>query len=126
MYKDSVRKLFDSPRNAGVFDESKNVVVGRAGDRSAGATVEFSLAIDGQVIKDAKFRAYGCPHTIAAASYVAANLVGAEVDALAGFDPHRMTEALDFPAEKLGRALIIEDALRRCRELLAAKGAGHQ
>ena len=57
---------------------------------------------------------------------MAANLVGAEVDALAGFDPHRMTEALDFPAEKLGRALIIEDALRRCRELLAAKGAGHQ
>ena len=117
-YSEVVRILFDSPGNAGVFDKSNNVVKGRAGGRPMGAEVEFSLKLEGLVIQDARFLAYGCPHTIAAASRIAERLVGTRVGEPFEFDAQALALELDVPADKLGRILVIEDALRCCYKQL--------
>jgi len=51
---------------------------------------------------------------MAAASRFAESLPGQPLTALHDFDPHELQRALDVPAEKLGRLLVIEDAVRAC------------
>lgn len=107
-------RRFREPAFAGRI-EASGATVGRAGSRRTGSEVVFYLRIaDGQ-ITEARFEAFGCPHTIAAADYVAENITG---QALAGLriDPHAIATTLGLPPEKLGQVLIVEDALRTALE----------
>ncbi len=112
-YGPLVRRLFADPPGAGRL-EGPDVRHGRAGDRVRdGAEVAFSLRVRDGVVAEARFQAFGCPHTIAAAALVAAGLPG-EALAAVDCDPHALARRLDVPAEKLGRLLIVEDALAAC------------
>jgi len=87
---------------------------GEAGDEEAGTRVVFTARVrDGRV---AGLRAwvFGCPHTRAACDRVVQQLTGAPVAALGQLDPRELGADLEIPAEKAGRLLIIQDALRNC------------
>ncbi|MGW8370097.1 MAG: iron-sulfur cluster assembly scaffold protein, partial [Gammaproteobacteria bacterium] len=62
-----------------------------------------------------RFRAYGCPHALAAADAVAESLEGRSVDAMADLDWDALAARLDLPREKFGKLLRIEDALTECK-----------
>jgi cysteine desulfurase len=85
---------------------------GHAGRRADGIEVGFELEIDGGFVKSARFTAYGCPHTVAVTSWLCEVLEGARVDAGPPGTPAEWAERLEVPAEKLGRLLVVEDALR--------------
>lgn len=76
-----------------------------------GAWVRFAAFVDGERFGDVRFRAFGCPHTLAAASYVSACLRGAPIAAASGIDAATLARELDVPAGKMGRLLVVEDAL---------------
>jgi NifU-like protein involved in Fe-S cluster formation len=61
-----------------------------------------------------RFRAFGCPHTLAAADWVAALLEGSSVEALITVDWSALAGLLALPREKFGKLLRIEDALADC------------
>jgi|SRR5579871_1096590 len=118
-----VRALFMDLVNAGELPQSTGTahdVQGEAGGIGEGTWVRFSLQMsDGQVLR-ARYRAYGCPYTLATCEWLARQLVG---KALAGGDPaadltaavgiaSQWATALQVPAERLGRLLVVEDALR--------------
>ena len=84
---------------------------GRAGRRSAGTEVLFELEIAGEFVKSARFSAYGCPHTLAVVAWVCEVLEGGRVDAGIPESPADWARRFEVPAEKLGRLLIVEDAL---------------
>lgn len=63
-----------------------------------------------------RFRAYGCPHALAAADLVAEELEGRSVEALGRLDVEDIAARLDLPRDKLGKLLRIEDALMACME----------
>jgi cysteine desulfurase len=84
---------------------------GRAGRRSEGTEVCFELEIDGGFVKSARFSAYGCPHTVAVAAWLCEALEGARVDSGIPGSPVEWAAPFEVPAEKLGRLLIVEDAL---------------
>jgi hypothetical protein len=65
-------------------------------------------------VKDARFKSYGCPHTLAVASWLTGQLVGRRRDDGVPGEPAGWAEALAVPAEKLGRLLTVEDALGAC------------
>ena len=91
------------------------ILMGEAGAEKLGTWVRFVLQIDGTV-KDARVQAYGCPHTVAACHHVVAALQGRSLDDLVPGTPAQWGVAIDAPVEKLGRILIIEDALQAiCR-----------
>ena len=46
------------------------MVRGRAGDREQGAAVQFAFRIEQDRVVEARFQAFGCPHLLAAASWV--------------------------------------------------------
>lgn len=119
-YSFDVERRFDSPAGAGNIEASREGVVayGEAEDRSLNVWIRFEVQADGGTIREARFRAFGCPHTIAAASWAAEALRGAPVEALRSFDVDAARRALNVPKEKLGKLLRIEDALRACAERL--------
>ncbi|HEX4269076.1 MAG TPA: aminotransferase class V-fold PLP-dependent enzyme [Steroidobacteraceae bacterium] len=89
-------------------------IVGEAGGPGQEVWVRFRLEVADGVVKGALFKAYGCPHTLAVAAWVAERLRGRDRAALAPGRPAEWADALAVPVEKLGRLLVIEDALANC------------
>ncbi len=109
-----IQPLFQALPRAGAPEPgSGRWVQGRAGSRREGTEVLFHLqfSADGTV-SDVRFQAFGCPHTLATAAWVAARLPGRSRTTLVPDSPLDWAEALQVPAPKLGRLLRIEDALR--------------
>jgi NifU-like protein involved in Fe-S cluster formation len=112
-YSDTVRSHFRSLEGAGdLAPAAGEAVSGEAVALDRLAWVRFAARIDAGRIVDCRFRAFGCPHTLAAASLVAGRLRGAPIDALPAHDAGTLARELDAPAEKMGRLLVVEDALR--------------
>jgi cysteine desulfurase len=89
-------------------------VVGEAGGPGQEVWVRFRLSVRDGSVKSALFRAYGCPHTLAVAAWVAERLRGRGRADLVPGTPAEWAEALAVPVEKLGRLLVVEDALADC------------
>lgn len=111
-YGAEVRRRMASLAGSGSFAPAPDIATGLAGNREQGAEIELSCRIgDGQV-SEARFRAFGCPHFLAAASWLTDRLRGARRDELADWDWREAAEALEVPAAKFGRLLILQDAVR--------------
>jgi NifU-like protein involved in Fe-S cluster formation len=102
-----VRRLFRAPAHAGQLDGACRVQ-----RECQGVAVELSMAVDGPSIAKLRFRAYGCPHLIAAAEAFCEAYEGRSVAELAGFTAVELCERLPVPAQKTGRILVLEDAVR--------------
>jgi NifU-like protein involved in Fe-S cluster formation len=89
-------------------------VAGEAEDRTLHVWVRFQLQVVKDVVAAAVFQAFGCPHTIAAASTVADWLEGRPVEAARRLDVKALCAGLEVPVEKLGKLLRIEDAVAAC------------
>ena len=107
---------FERPRNVGAFDPAGDVVTGRAGRRDQGAEFVMSARIADDKIAAARFEAYGCPHCVAAGSWLSESLVGADRDRVSRWSWRDLAEALEVPTAKRGRLLILEDAMRALAE----------
>ena len=106
-YSTTVRELFDAPAHAGDLDGGKSVRLHEQDVR----LVLAAASIEGR-ISAMRFRAWGCPHVIAACEAACAELEGRPVDALLEFSGNDLMENLPVPAEKTGRILVLEDAVR--------------
>jgi NifU-like protein involved in Fe-S cluster formation len=104
---------FDRPRNAGRFAPGVNVIESTAGRPDQGAMFHLSALTSGEILMTVRFEAHGCPHCIAAASWLTEHLKGCTRDELAAWSWREVAEVLQIPAEKRGRLLVLEDAVRR-------------
>jgi hypothetical protein len=107
-YSPRVRALFSALPRAGPMPAVGRTVAGESVALERGAWVRFEARVDAGRIADCRFRAWGCPHTLAAAALVA------EALAAGGEAPgaHRLARELEAPPEKLGRLLVVEDAMQ--------------
>jgi NifU-like protein involved in Fe-S cluster formation len=111
-YHPLVIDLFRRLPFAGSMAADSAVIFGSAGDRESGTEVHFWLRLAGSRVESASFKVYGCPHTIAAAAWMAQKVRGLP---LADVERSTWTEVehvLAVPAEKRGRLLIVQDALK--------------
>ena len=90
------------------------VVSGEAGGRGQETWVRFHLVVAGGTVKEARFQAFACPHTTEVAAWLCGELPGRTREQLIPGTPSGWAQALGVPAEKLGRLLVVEDALRAC------------
>ena len=77
-----------------------------------GAWVKFEARVDAGRIVACRFRAWGCPHTLAASALAAGWLEGRPDGEATHCEAARLARELDAPAEKMGRLLVVEDAAR--------------
>jgi cysteine desulfurase len=87
------------------------VVTTEAGAPGDETWVRFHLTVEAGIVKAARFKAYGCPHTLAVMDWLTRRLPGRARDDGPPGTPARWAEELSVPVEKLGRLLVIEDAL---------------
>jgi cysteine desulfurase len=104
------RRARELPR-VGAPDDP-NWIVATAGGEAQGALIELSLEVRGQRAERARFRAYGCPHVVASASWLAEHLVGRTRPEIESWDWREVQRALDVPPAKFGRLLTLQDAAR--------------
>ena len=90
------------------------VVTGDAGGPDKGTWVRFQLRVEGGTVKEARFQALACPHTMDTAAWLCGQLPGRTRERLIPGAPAGWAEARSVPVEKLGRLLIVEDALLAC------------
>ena len=107
-YGDRVRELFAHPDHAGDLENPS----ARAQVVAQGVRVALAADIDDGSIVRLRFRAWGCPHLLAAAEAFCRAFEGRPVSALAEFGAAEIMQTLPVPREKLGRILVLEDAVR--------------
>jgi len=77
-----------------------------------GVRVWLAATAEDSSIAEMRFRAWGCPHLIAAAELACAALEGGPVADLLEFSAAGLMENLPVPVEKTGRILVLEDTVR--------------
>ncbi|HKE94290.1 MAG TPA: iron-sulfur cluster assembly scaffold protein [Povalibacter sp.] len=115
-YSPLVIEHFERPRNTGRFEPAADVIEGRAGRPEQGCEFHVSARVGHDALIAVRISVYGCPHCIAAASWLSERLAGLGQQDLAAWSWREAAEALDVPAEKRGRMLILEDAVRHLAE----------
>jgi NifU-like protein involved in Fe-S cluster formation len=112
-YAPRVRELFAALPSGGVLSADPGALaVGEAVALDRGAWVRFEAHVATGRIRDCVFRAWGCPHTLAAAAWAALELRGLALDEAEAIDAARLARELAVPPEKMGRLLVVEDAIR--------------
>ena len=106
-YNAKVRELFADTAHAGDLD---GTAMGYFEDQ--GLRVRLAARIEKGRLSELRFRAYGCPHVIAACEWICRKFEGEAVEALEGFETGQIMADLAVPAEKTGRILVIEDTVR--------------
>ena len=89
-------------------------VSGEAGGPGQESWVRFHLQVADDIVKDARFQAFGCPHTMDVAAWLCGELRGRGRGALIPGTPATWAATRGVPVEKLARLLVVEDALRAC------------
>lgn len=120
-YSDLVIEHFERPRNAGQWPPAPDIIFGAAGSVSRGVQFTLSARVGHGVIEAARFLAYGCPHLIASGSWLSERLRGCTLEDLSSWSWREVAQVLQVPAEKYGRLLVLEDAVRALADDWARK-----
>jgi NifU-like protein involved in Fe-S cluster formation len=97
---------------AGDLPPGPDVLTARAGDREQGAEVVLQARVTDGRVAELRYRVFGCPHLLAAASWLTGRLQGLDRDALLAWDWREVSTALEVPPAKFGRMLVLQDAVR--------------
>lgn len=125
-YNEEVRQRFAGPAHAGELPPGGfRTATAEAAESAAGCRVRLSAAEDAGRLVAVRFRAFGCPHLVAAAEAFCAELEGQPVPALREPRVQALMERLAVPVGKTGRLLLLEDAAEAlARELLERRDGG--
>jgi nitrogen fixation NifU-like protein len=110
MYTEKVMDHFSNPRNVGEVENANGV--GEVGNASCGDIMRISLQVEDDVIKDVKFKTFGCGAAIATSSMVTELAIGKTIDEALILTNQAVAEALDgLPAAKMHCSNLAADAL---------------
>jgi nitrogen fixation NifU-like protein len=110
MYSDKVMDHFSNPRNVGEIENADGV--GEVGNASCGDIMKIFLKVENNVIKDIKFKTFGCGAAIATSSMVTEMAMGKTIDEAMELTNAAVAEALDgLPTQKMHCSNLAADAL---------------
>jgi len=93
MYTDKVLDHFTNPRNVGEIPDANGV--GEVGNASCGDIMKIFLKVEDNVIKDVKFKTFGCGAAIATSSMVTEMAIGKTIEEALELSNAAVAEALD-------------------------------
>ncbi len=114
-YSEKVLEHFKNPKNVGTLDKSKsNVGTGLVGAPECGDVMRLQIEVDEitGMIKDAKFKTFGCGSAIASSSLATEWLKGKSIDEALTIDNMDIVEELALPPVKIHCSVLAEDAIR--------------
>jgi len=114
-YSDLVLDHYTNPRNVGTLDKSSpNVGTGLVGAPECGDVMRLQIEVDEAtgVIRDAKFKTFGCGSAIASSSVATEWLKGKSIDKAMTIDNMDIVEELNLPHVKIHCSVLAEDAIK--------------
>jgi len=115
VYNDKVMDHFRNPRNVGEVENPDGV--GQAGNPVCGDIMELSIKVEGDVIKDVKFKTFGCGAAIATSSMVTELVKNKRIDEALAVSNKAVAEALGgLPPIKMHCSVLAEEALKAAIE----------
>ncbi len=114
-YSNKVLEHFKHPKNVGTLDKSsKNVGTGLVGAPECGDVMRLQIEVDETtgMIRDAKFKTFGCGSAIASSSLATEWLKGKSLDDAMKIDNMDIVEELALPPVKIHCSVLAEDAIK--------------
>lgn len=125
-YSDKLLDHFKKPKNVGTLDKNqKNVGTGLVGAPECGDVMRLQIEVDetSGVIKDAKFKTFGCGSAIASSSLATEWLKGKTLDEASSIDNMDIVEELELPPVKIHCSVLAEDAIKSAIKDYKSKNA---
>jgi nitrogen fixation NifU-like protein len=115
MYTDKVMEHFTNPRNVGELTNPSGV--GEVGNPTCGDIMKIFLKVEDNIIKDIKFKTFGCGAAIATSSMVTEMAKGKTLDEAWQISNKAVAEMLDgLPPQKMHCSNLAADALKKAIE----------
>lgn len=114
-YSEKVIEHYNNPKNVGTLDKnSKTVGTGLVGAPECGDVMRLQIEVDETtgIIKDAKFKTFGCGSAIASSSVATEWLKGKSIDDAVQIDNMDIVEELNLPPVKIHCSVLAEDAIK--------------
>lgn len=100
-----------NPRNIGEIENASGV--GEVGNAKCGDIMKIFLDIDGDIIKDVKFKTFGCGSAIASSSMATEMIKGKTIQEALELTNKAVAEALDgLPPVKMHCSVLAEQAVK--------------
>lgn len=111
MYTEKVMDHFQNPRNMGEIEDASGV--GTVGNAKCGDIMRIYLDIDDdQIIRDVKFKTFGCGAAVATSSMATELVKGKSIHEALKITNRAVMEALDgLPPVKVHCSLLAEEAI---------------
>lgn len=113
-YSEKVIDHYENPRNVGSFSkEEEGVGTGMVGAPACGDVMKLQIKVDSDgIIRDARFKTYGCGSAIASSSLVTELVKGMHIDAASNISNSEIAEELALPPVKIHCSILAEDAIK--------------
>jgi nitrogen fixation NifU-like protein len=115
MYSEKVMDHFSNPRNVGELEQPSGT--GMVGNPACGDIMKLTIQVENGVVKDVKFKTFGCGAAIATSSMVTELVKGKNLDEAEQISNNTVAEALDgLPPVKMHCSNLAADALHAAIE----------
>ena len=111
MYSKKVMDHFSNPRNVGEIENAN--AIGEVGNAKCGDIMKIYMQIEDGIIKDVKFKTFGCGAAIATSSMATELVKGKSIEEALQLTNKAVIEALDgLPPAKVHCSVLAEEAIR--------------
>jgi len=115
MYSEKVMDHFENPRNMGEIHNASGS--GTVGNAKCGDIMKMDIQVEDGVIKDVKFKTFGCCAAIATSSMATEMVKGKTIEEAMTLTNKAVAEALDgLPPVKMHCSLLAEEAIHSAIE----------
>ena len=110
MYNEKVLGIFESPKNAGNLRGANGT--GKVGNARCGDIMKIFILVENDIIKDAKFKTFGCVSAIASSDVACELIKGKTIsDALSITNKDVLTILGGLPDQKLHCSILAKEAI---------------
>ena len=113
-YSEKVIDHYENPRNVGSFSKDEaGVGTGMVGAPACGDVMKLQIKVDEHgIIRDARFKTYGCGSAIASSSLVTEWVKGMHIDKANSIKNSEIAQELALPPVKIHCSILAEDAIK--------------
>merc|ERR1712038_769181 len=112
-YHEAVIDHFNNPRNVGSLNKNDaDVGTALVGKASCGDVIKLQVKVEDGVIKDAKFKTFGCGSAIASSSLATEMIIGRPIDEAESISNADISSHLKLPPVKIHCSVLAEEAIQ--------------
>ena len=111
LYSEKVMETFKNPQNVGEVENYN--AIGTVGNATCGDIMQMTLRIEDDIIRDAKFKTFGCAAAIASSSVATTMVIGKTLDEALQLKNKDVIESLEgLPPQKIHCSVLAEEAIK--------------